>query len=130
MLFDLLSQSSTFPRTGLIYYARNGVDTIGLSIISGTWPNCIVQAIPGGPLENWGPFTGAAQVNFANLPEDIGHKFFWGARGYAFYSAEQSIANVKRILNYLSSDSYVDYIYINGEPLTINGEQVAAVIGA
>jgi len=109
----------TLPRTGLLFYARNGDDTIGLSIISGTWPNCTVQAIPGGPLENFGPFADSAIVNFANLPEVIENRFFWGARGYAFYSTEQHISVVKRILSYLNSDSYVDYIYVGADQVFV-----------
>lgn len=124
----------TLPRAGLLFYARQvggtWVDTIGLSVISGTWPNCTVQAIPGGPLESFGPFADSAIVNFANLPEVIEHRFFWGARGYAFYSPPQHISVVGRILSYLNSDSYVDYIYVGAEQLFVGGEPVAAIFGA
>jgi hypothetical protein len=103
------------PRTGLLSYAKTPglVDTIGLLVISGTCPECTVQAIPGGPLESFGPFADSAIVNFATLPKVIDSRFFWGARGYAFYSTTQRISVVKRVLIYLNSDAFVD---LNGDP--------------
>jgi len=120
----------SIPREGLLGFwdIRNGlIGTIGLSTISGTWPNCIVQAIPGGPLENFGPFAGAAQVNFQNVPEVVNNQFFWGDRGYAFYSTEQDIVPVKRILTYLNSDAEITYLYVDGEILQVDGSQVAVI---
>jgi hypothetical protein len=128
----LSSPGNTLPRTGLLFYAKapGMVDSIGLLIISGAWPNCVVQAIADGPLEDFGPFAGSAQVNFATLPQDISSQFFWGDRGYAFYSTEQHISVVKRILSYLNSDAFVDYIYVGSEQLFVGGEPVAAIFGA
>jgi hypothetical protein len=125
-------QPPGIPSPGLLFYAKapGMVDSIGLSVISGTWPNCTVQAIPGGPLENFGPFAGSAIVNFANLPEVIENRFFWGARGYAFYSSAQHISTVRRILTYLNSDAFVDYIYVGPDQLFVGGEPVAAIFGA
>ena len=127
----LMHGGLSLPRTGLIFYAKapGMVDSIGLSIISGTWPNCTVQAIPGGPLEDFGPFAGGAVVNFANLPEVIDNQFYWGNRGYAFYSSAQPIAVSKRILSYLKSDTYVDYLYVGSDQLFVGGEPVAAIFG-
>jgi hypothetical protein len=123
---------NTIPRSGLEMYIRapGMTDIIGLSVISGTWPNCVVQAIADGPLEDFGPFAGAAQVNFATLPQDISNQFFWGGRGYAFYSTEQHISVVKRILSYFNSDAFVDYIYVGSDQLFVGSEPVAAVFGA
>ena len=120
-----------YPRTGLLFYAKAPglTDTIGLLIVSGTWPNCTVQAIPGGPLESFGPFADSAIVNFATLPKVIDSRFFWGARGYAFYSTTQRISVVKRILSYLNSDAFVDYIYVGPDQLFVGGEPVAAIFG-
>jgi len=110
---------------------ENGmVDSIGLSIISGTWPNCVVQAIVDGPLENFGPFVDSALVAFATLPQDINDQFFWGDKGYAFYSTEQHISVVKRILSFLNSDAFVDYIYVGSDQLFVGGSPVAAAFGA
>ena len=138
MLLNQFSQPKNFlPRANLAMLIRRDPttgellpDSIGLSTVSGTWPNSIVQAIPGGPLENFGPFIGGAQVLFSTLPQDISNQFFWGYRGYAYYSLAQSITTVKRILDYLMSDAYVDYLYIGSDQLFVGGEPVAAIFGA
>jgi hypothetical protein len=126
------SGGNCLPRTGLIFLAleRDGFeDSIGLSIISGTWPNCTVQAIAGGPLESFGPFAGGAIVNFANLPQVIESQFYWGDKGYAFYYPAQSISVSKRALDYLNAEAYVGYIYVGANQLYVGGEPVAAIFG-
>lgn len=105
-------------------------DIIGLNIISGVFPNCIVQAVIGGPYEFFGPFINGSLVNFMEVPQVIDLKFFWGNNGYVIYDYEQDVNSITRIFSYLNSSASISYLYIDSLELSIDNinSKVAVIL--